>query len=205
MGEYPYPFFDKKGKVICQVCGKSFLVISPPHLKTHNLIYSDYTTRFPEAPLSNKEFVARGKYGKTKGLLPQSEEPAVEELTTTLEEDPEVEELEDLFKSEKKLDKIQSMKSRILDQLRIYFSNIRQDYLIMQNDQVGNFIFEFITDYCDPILKVVIQFPDTFWHNRELFVDPNKNYKLKQYGWKVIEIPSAGPTYEQIDEIINEA
>ena len=57
MSEYPYPFFDEKGKVICQVCGKAYLVISPPHLKTHNLIYSDYTTRFPDAPLSNKEFV----------------------------------------------------------------------------------------------------------------------------------------------------
>jgi uncharacterized Zn finger protein (UPF0148 family) len=205
MGEYPYPFFDEKGKVICQVCGKSYLVISPPHLKTHNLIYSDYTKRFPQAPLSNKEFVARGKYGKLgKDLLQQSEEPAVEELTTTLEEDPEVEELEEGLKVGKKLDKIQEMKARILDHLRIYFSNIKQDYLIMQYNNCNNFVFEFITDYCDPVLKVVIQFPETFWHNRELFVDPNKNYKLSQYGWKVIEIPSAGPTFEQIDAAIDE-
>jgi len=206
MSEYPYPFYDKKGKVICQVCGKSYLVISPPHLKTHNLVYSDYKTRFPEAPLSNKEFVARGKYGKHKGLLPQSEEPKVEDLTFVLEEDPEVEELEGLLlKPEKKLDKIQLMKARILDHLKIHFTNIRQDYLIRQNDSQGKFIFEYITDYCDPILKVAIQFPDTFWHNQEAYIDINKNYKLRQHGWKVIEIPSAGPSFGQIDKAVEKA
>ena len=203
MSEYPYPFYDEKGKVICQVCGKSYLVISPPHLKTHNLVYSDYTKRFPLAPLSNKEFVARGKYGKSKGLLPQSEEPEVEDLTFTLEEDPKVEELEGILKPEKKLDPIQLMRAKIFDHLKMHFYNIRQDYLIRQNDSFDKFMFEFITDYCDPVLKVIIQFPDTFWHNEERYVDLNKNSKLRKHGWKVIEIPFNNPSYDQINKMLN--
>ena len=206
MSEYPYPFFDDKGKVICQACGKSYLVISPRHLQTHNLKYSDYTSRFPQAPLSNKEFIARGKYGKDKTILSQTEEPEVEELTTTLDEDPEVEEFEaTLLKPDKPLDKIQLMKAKLFDHLRIHFSNVQQDYLIMQYNSNGSFAFEFITDYCDPVLKVVIQFPDTFWHNREAAIDPNKNHKLKQYGWKIIEIPSPAPSIQKIDRIIEQA
>ena len=121
-----------------------------------------------------------------------------------MEEDPEVEELENILKPEKKLDNIQAMKSRIFDHLRIYFSNVKQDYMIMQYGTDNRFKFEFITDYCDPILKVVIQFPDTFWHNREAAVDPNKYNKLRGYGWKIIKIPTNSPTFENIDKIIEE-
>jgi uncharacterized Zn finger protein (UPF0148 family) len=43
MAELLYPLFDEKGKVVCQICGKSFLVISPTHLsikhKISNMIF----------------------------------------------------------------------------------------------------------------------------------------------------------------------
>ena len=65
--------------------------------------------------------------------------------------------------------------------------------------------FEFITDYCDPILKVVIQFPDTFWHNMEAGIDLNKNLKLSQCGWKVIEIPTNNPSFKLIDKYVDGA
>jgi len=205
MNEYPYPFFDEKGKVFCQACGKSYLVISPRHLATHNLTYSDYTTRFPDAPLANKEFAARGKYGKQKDLLKQSDEPAIEELSEVLNEDPEIQELQKLSESIEKLNPIQAMKARILDHLKLHYLNIRADYLISQFGTDNLLKFEFITDFCDPVLKVVIQFPDTFWHNQEAALDPNKNIKLAEYGWKVIEIPSNNPSYKKIDKYIKEA
>jgi len=37
--ELQYPEFDDKGKVICQVCGKSYQVISPRHLNLHKIQY----------------------------------------------------------------------------------------------------------------------------------------------------------------------
>jgi very-short-patch-repair endonuclease len=62
--------------------------------------------------------------------------------------------------------------------------------------------FEFVTDFCDPILKVVFQFPDTFWHNIDILLDLNKKLKLESYGWKVIEIPTANPSNEMIDKYL---
>jgi hypothetical protein len=203
MSEYPYPFFNEKGKLICQICGKPFLVISPRHLAKHNIKYQDYTKRFPKAPLSSQEFIARGKYGKHKDFFKDGE-LGPEQLVD--ETDPEIEELdvEKFIKNQKPLTPMESMKARILDHLKLYFANIRKDYLISQYGVDNRLKFEFITDFCDPILKVVIQFPDTFWHNQEAAIDPNKNVKLQQYGWKVIEIPSKNPSFDLIDQNIDE-
>lgn len=205
MNEYPYPLFDEKGKVVCQICGKSFLVISPKHLQKHNLIYADYTKRYPKAPLSTKEFVARGKYGKNKDLFihPENEEIGDEVL---VDDNPDVEELnvEKLLKEEKPLNPMEATKARIIDLLRIQFSNIKKDYLINQIGMDGRSKFEFITDFCDPILKVVIQFPDTFWHNEDAYIDINKSLKLMKYGWKIIEVPTQNPSLKEIDKKIKE-
>ena len=202
MSEYSHPFFDENRKVICQICGKSFLVISPRHLAKHNIKYADYTKRFPEAPLSTQEFKARGKYGKTKMF----DDPEIGPEQLVDEKEPYVEELdiEKLVISHKASTPMEAMKARILDHLRLYFTNIKKDYLISQFGIDNRLKFEFITDFCDPVLKVVIQFPDTFWHNTESAVDLNKNIKLLKYGWKVIEIPTASPSFELMDRFLDE-
>lgn len=202
MSEYPHPFYNEKGKVICQICGKPFLVISPRHLQKHNIQYENYTKRFPKAPLSTEEFRARGKFGKNK--LFETDEIGPEQLVDECE--PEVEELdiEKLVKSQKPVTPMEAMKAKILDHLRLYYANIKKDFMITQYGIDNRLKFEFITDFCDPILKVVIQFPDTFWHNVEAAIDLNKNIKLEKYGWKVIEIPSNNPSFELIDEYLEE-
>jgi hypothetical protein len=72
-----------------------------------------------------------------------------------------------------------AMKAKILDHLRLYFANIKKDYMISQFGSDNRLKFEFITDFCDPVLKVVIQFPDTFWHNMEAAIDLNKLSSLQ--------------------------
>lgn len=194
---YPYPFKDEKGKIICQICGKSFLLISPTHLKKHNIKFDDYKKRFPDAPVANEEFADRGKFGKVKNLFSESEdvEPIIED------NEPEIEELkiETFIQNSTPVNPMEAMKMRILDQLKLYFNNVRKDYLIRQFGVDQRLKFEFITDFCDPILKIVIQFPDTFWHNKEALIDINKNYKLSKYGWKIIEIPGKSPDYDTIN------
>ena len=60
-----YPEFDEKGKVICQVCGKSFMILTPSHLKTHDGIkYGEYNKMFPDAPVTTDEFKALSKYSR---------------------------------------------------------------------------------------------------------------------------------------------
>lgn len=204
MNEYPYQLYDEKGKVICQICGKSYLVISPRHLQKHNVKHADYVKRFPNAPLSNKEFIARGKYGRNKNLFQSKDNKVIGD--DILVNEPVVEEIDDVeefIRTETKLNPMERMKARILDHLRLYFANTQMDYLIRQFGVDENLKLEFITDFCDPTLKVVVQFPDTFWHNHDVNIDLNKTLKLESYGWKVYTIHSINPTFKQIDDILN--
>jgi len=207
MNEYPYPLYDEKGKVTCQICGKPFLVISPKHLQKHNVKHADYTKRFPNAPLANKEFAARGKYGKNKDLFihPENEEIIGEDILVDEQHIEELDDVEFFMKGEMKaIDPIRSMKVKLRDHLRLYFSNIKMDHLIRQFGTDNKLKLEFITDFCDPVLKVVIQCPDTFWHNNDMYIDLNKTVKLEQYGWKVFEITSNNPSFAQIDEVLKD-
>lgn len=206
MSEYQFPFFDEKGKVICQICGKSFLVISPKHLSSnHSIKYAEYKLRFPDAPLSSEEFNASSKYGKDKQVFVKEELEKLEELPDDIGEEievvePEIEDeidIKNLLEDKKSKDICCTSKDQILDLLRSYFTNVKKDYLITQKD-AGMVVFEFITDFCDPVLKVVIQFPKTFWHNREAFDDPNKKLKLETFGWKVVEINTNPPKLKDI-------
>jgi len=196
-----HPEFDSKGKVICQICGKSFLVISPLHLKKHNIIFSDYVKRYPNAPVSSEEFNKRSKIGRDKDMLFMEQQ---EKGIVNPEVNPEIEELdiEKIMQKEIEENPMKSSKNRILDILRVLYTNVRPDYMIRQFGTDGNLKFEFITDFCDPILKIVIQFPDTFWHNQEMYIDLNKKIKLESYGWLYFEIPTDNPSKELIDKYL---
>jgi len=206
MNDYDYPLLDDNGKVICQLCGKSFLVISPKHLINHNVTHAEYKMRFSNAPLSSAEFDQKSKYGKVKGIF-EKEPTVVKEMIgdeTFVDEEPEVEEeidLQRVIESEKR-NSIQESKYKIYDHLRMYFSNVKMDYSIRENLPDGRTLFEFITDFADPILKVDIEFPNSFWHNRDWGVDLNRNEKLKNAGWKVIEIKGPAPSFSDIDKYL---
>lgn len=215
MSEYSHPMFNEQGKVICQICGKPYLVISPRHLGTHNIKYNEYKLRFPDAPLSSEEFNASSKYGKEKTLFVEKEMSKFEDESKlpneeieeiVVDEEPEIEDEIDLSmlleKEKQDLDIMAVSKNKILDYLRAYFTNIEKDYMIDQCGLDGLLKFHFITDFCDPVLKIVIQFPNAFWHNREMAIDLNKNVKLKQYGWKVIEFNSISPSFKDIGDRI---
>lgn len=197
--QYPHPFIDEKGKVLCQVCGKPYLVITPRHLATHDVTYSEYKLRFPDAPLSSDEFDSLSKFGKEKELfmeqmMKEEVEPDVGEEIYVDEPIYEVEEdTRDLFTKSK---------DKILEFLQSYFSHMQKDFLIQERTLDGKLQFEFISDFADPILKINFEFPKCFWHNQGATIDPTRNNKLESHGWKVIEINSNAPTAEQIKKVI---
>jgi len=202
--QYP-PFDVESGKVICQICGGKFLVISPRHLGKHNITYSDYTTRYPDAPLSSKEFSAKTKYGKIKDIFkPASYDDFIE---IPVDEQPEIEDdkdIEEMLKEKTYSDPVKQSKAQVLDALRSYFSNVRPDYMIEEYGKMSGLLkYQFITDFTDPILKIVFQFPETFWHNNDRNIDPLKNEKLKEDGWKVVVIKNRCPTYKNIQDIVD--
>jgi len=208
--EYPHPLFDEKGNVACQICGKSFMTISPQHLKKHNIKFADYFKRYPNAPKTSERFDARSKYGKDKTIFKEQEDKEsmlgnelyVEE-ENDIEEFPMQKELERIIKFQTPMEK---NKNKILEHLKLYYANMEMDYTIQQlGKQDGRLRFEYITDFCDPILKVVVQFPDTFWHNREEYmVDSVKKIKMEQYGWVVVEIYGNNPNIEFIGKVIQD-
>ena len=205
--EYPYPLFDEKGNVTCQICGKSFMTISPQHLKKHNIKFADYFKRYPNAPKTSEKFDARSKYGKDKSTFKEAESVLGEEIL--IDEEPEIEE----FPMQKELDRIikfqtpmDRTKNKILEHLRLYYANMEMDYTIRQvGRQDGRLRFEYITDFCDPVLKIVVQFPDTFWHNREDYlVDSVKKTKMEQFGWVVIEIQGKNPDLAFVEKMLQD-
>jgi hypothetical protein len=202
--QYP-PFDEETGKVNCQICGKPFLVISPRHLGRHNITYSEYTSRYPNAPLSSKEFSAKTKYGKVKDLFKPKYEDQFEEVV--VEEEPNIEDdidIEKMLKEKSYSDPVKQSKAQVLDTLRSYFTNIRPDYMIEEYGKMSKRLkYQFITDFTDPILRVVVQCPNAFWHNNDTTIDPMKNDKLRQDGWKVIIISQKSPTRKEIQRVVD--
>lgn len=125
-------------------------------------------------------------------------------------EEPEIEDItpfEEKFSGEilkrSKINPMENSKARILMHLGNHFCNIKENYTVFIKNIQGMLLHEYITDFADPVLKVVVQCPNTFWHNNDRMFDPNKETRLKEYGWKVISIKSKLPSKENIDEAIN--
>jgi very-short-patch-repair endonuclease len=204
MSEEP-KYLDEKGLVICQLCGKSMMTISPPHLyyKHNKMTVADYKKQFPNAPTFNDEFSARSKYGKEKLFKMKEKEKIDTDLVFDDEAPPKIEELmiKEFSIDMPTMDPIQRIKIRILDHLKVMFPNIKQNYLIQKFDGQGKLMYEYISDFADPVSKINVEFPKTFWHNKGSF-DNLRNYKLEQDGWIIYEIMTLSASNEEIDKII---
>ena len=183
--------YDADGKVICQECGKSYMIISR-HLLKHNMNAENYKEKYPGFPISSAQFSAKMKYGKIKMFKKDKDvEPTVEEII--VDEEPEIEEMDqvEIIKPTKSKGLIHHSKEEILDLLLTYFPNVKKDYMISKYFIDKRLEYEFITDFCDPTTKVVIDFPKVFWHNIDRYINFNRDSILEQDGWKVININSA--------------
>ena len=142
--ELQYEPFDDKGKVVCQICGKSYLVISPRHLAVHKIEYSDYTKRYPTAPLSSEQFTIKSKYGKNSTLFVKEIDEDIMEEEVYVDEEPELEELE-LETALKRVvdevrDPVQVRKMRVLDHLRLHFANVEKDFTIRATPKLSELL-----------------------------------------------------------------
>lgn len=199
--------FSQKGKVICQICGKDFMILTPSHLKTHDgMTYAKYKTKFPDAPITNEEFKAISKYSRPEKYSKEDLELLGEE---TIIENDDIPVIDDDFEmpkitSLKKFDNpMDAKKNEILEFLIGFLPNVRMNHMIEVKDSQGNHIYSTISDFADPFLKVDVEFPKTFWHNRDaVFNDPLRNDKLENHGWKVVVVNSNSPSIEQIEKAI---
>lgn len=220
MSDYPHDEFDKDGKIVCQFCGKSLNIISPTHLRKHELTLNQYKEKYKDIHLTSNKYRTVQKFCHTSMFAPTAK-PLTEIMDEVLVTEP-IEPKEEESKSRqltnealialnqetpsqvvskpKVKNSIQNMKNKILDTLKRYFFHIEQNYNIQIFGPSGHLIHEFITDFADPVQKVVVNFPKTFWHNKNS--DPAVNTRLNEHGWKVLELYSLAPSNKEIIELV---
>jgi len=122
-------------------------------------------------------------------------QPEVEPIDMNMETDI-------LFKLDKKIGDIPSNKFKLYQKLCDDFPNLKLNYIIFRNLPNGVQEFSFITDMADPVRKIDFEFPKTYWHNVDP-LDPARDQKLEEDGWKVIRLDGLSPTYEKVLEKLN--
>lgn len=105
---------------------------------------------------------------------------------------------------DRSIEKFRNIKIGIINKVKELLPNIQVNGLVRKITGGGHLVFEFITDFADPILKVIVDFPDSFWHNSDTYTDPNKDTKLKNAGWKIIKVLKHEDPYTKVkDSLFN--
>ena len=194
-------FYDEDGKVICQVCQKSFHFITPRHLNLHGITSDEYKEKY-NAPLFKKDFYTEGKKrGKPSVIEKQS---VIEELIEFKEND----EIKDLStnKAQKVKNHLDPMedKNDIIDFLKTIYESIETNTFITKYDENGYITYSYITDIIDRNSKTIFDFPNSFWHNIQTGISNHvKKRILESDGWKFIEISETMPRIHHIREKIS--
>lgn len=205
---------EKITSVTCEICGKEFQRITPMHLRTHGITIKEYKMKFPDSPLVS--YTATGR--KVATLFEEQENKSIktETINDDDNEDTIIDELDfdnipdhDVVETYKdtdvgQVDFCSLQKDGVLEILKKFFSNVKKDFLIREKNFNGAILYECITDFADPVLKIDIEFPNAFWHNQEPWQNSVREQKLKSFGWTIINIMSNAPTFEEINKIISE-
>lgn len=187
------------GKCVCQECGKPYSLITPAHLKTHNLTLEEYRLLYPDCPISGAQHLASTNLYQDSVLFKDKEG----EIAPPTKE----EEALSLLKSSGrphsilKLKGVPKNKADILTYLHDAYPYMENNYLVEKkhfND--GRLLWSYITDMADPVKKVIFDFPDAFWHNNDEYPDHQKNKILKEDGWIIVTVNKHYPTVQDVIE-----
>ena len=205
---------EKVVSVRCEICGKEFQRITPMHLRTHNVTMDEYKIKYPDSPITSFTATRRKvadvfKDQESKTIETEDKIYEEEELDTdVIIEELDFDEIPDHDVTETYVDKDQVdycsvQKDTVLGILKKFFSNVKKDYLVRERNVTGSILYECITDFADPVLKIDIEFPNTFWHNQEPW-NTSRDQRLKEFGWTVVNIYSKAPTFKDINKAISE-
>jgi hypothetical protein len=193
---------EKLGRVTCRLCGKQFGLITPQHLKRfHNVTIEQYKMKYPDQQLWGKAFTNSVKYAGTDLFKNSPVEidkiPKVGEIRIPKD-------LEDFQKKEdvvvEKMKNMPMGKSGIYDVLRKYFGYVETNYFIEKIDLTGHLAYRVVTDFYVPLGKIIIEFPNSYWHNYEPSSEVLKRDIIPNEGYKVIRILSKNPTTSGVED-----
>ncbi len=185
--EAKFDKFDKSGTmVICQICGKSFKMLTPAHLKRHGMTLGEYQLTYRDFPITGAAYSASHVHSDSI-LFKDKESLPIEKL-----------EIKAKVKKDKKLKfklpSEQKNKQDILNYLIDYYPFIENNYVIEKINKQGLLNYKFTVDIADPFRKTIFDFTDAYWHNKDNYPDHARNLKLKDDGWIVISIKKHYPT-----------
>lgn len=194
---------EKIGHVKCQLCGKLFGMITPQHLKRfHGITVEQYREKFPEQEMWGAAFRSSYKYSgtelfKNKELdkIPKVGEIRIPQDLVAFEEK------EKGFKEEKKA--MPLGKAEIFEELRKHFGYVETNYFIQKVDLEGHLVYRVITDFFVPVSKLIIDFPNSYWHNYEPSSESLKKLVIPNDGYKVIRILSRNPSPSDVTEEVS--
>jgi len=190
-----YPAYDDEGKIICQLCGKSFQLLTPTHLKKSHegITVKKYQEMFPEAPTCSDKYRISSKYKGFDSF--KNDDRKFKKETYKLEGDIKREKIvyEDFPDPS-----IPKAKLEILKFLKRIYPTIENNFMIEKFHPDGRMEYQAITDIGDPVSKTDFEFPNVIWHNEQRRFDLQRNIRLKNDGWRVITIESTAPTVDDV-------
>jgi len=201
----PKYYNDDKTKLICQYCLAEMKMITPSHLKFHDMSMTDYKEKFPDAPLrikskklpktskenidiTNKTFVKLGESTNPINVIFKKE-------TETTEKSYPINDFSDD-------DKILT-KDRIFNAVKKVYPLIKRNHIFKKTNIDGNILYTVMTDFGDPSKRVMIDFSGMAWHIKTpLLTKYRKKDLLSESKWKYVLIEEDSLTTNEIINIL---
>jgi len=198
----PKYYSDDNSKLICQYCLAEMKMITPSHLKSHDMTMTDYKERFPDAPLSMK----------IKKLKKSTKRPnvTISNLTSCELKKEQTESIDVIIKTPNNPPVITDnddqkilTKDRIFAAVKKVYPNIIRNYIFKKTNVSGNILYTVMTDFGDPSRRVMIDFSGMAWHIKTpLLTKYRKKDLLSESKWKYIHIESDSLTTNEIIKIL---
>jgi len=187
----PKYFNDDKSKLICQYCLAEMKVITPSHLKHHDMTMADYKERFPMAPLKMKSNKKKEtvEVEKKKTSIKITIPPNTTNVPTI----------------NKKIDgdKILLTREDVIDAVRQVYPTVEANYVFKKLNLGGHILYTVMTDFGDTAKRVMIDFSGMQWHvSTPLLTKFRKQELLSESKWKYIHISEETITMNDIIKIL---
>lgn len=208
--------YNEQGKVLCQICKNPYKIISPTHLKrSHDITLEEYRKKFPDAPITSKEFDAINKYKDNGPFKPSAKVKVVDDLLKELVDEKEQDInpiIDDLIQDAAKMNddivvevekpSIFKDKDNLYNYIKSKLPYVKNNYIIQELDNMGRIVLRMVTDIADPVNKIDFEFPKAYWHNEMSPRPMNRTEKMEAFGWKIITFNSI-PNKDELDKILS--
>ena len=82
--------------------------------------------------------------------------------------------------------------------LQKFFRVVICDFIVDIFSMDGHLEYQLYADICDPVSKIIFNFPNEIWHNSEVRPVSNKEKILKDNGWTFINVEDANNITDQL-------